>query len=66
MTCLTCEIGRAKTYAGARAVFNTETLIELANRLTQRYGVEYYVVNDSLYRTNQIAPHVPYQIWPLF
>lgn len=69
MDCLECEIRRAKLRAGCMTLVGM-SLEVIAEDLSKRYGVEYYVTystdgvikREILRRSSKIAPYEPYEI----
>lgn len=61
MNCLRCELIRARLKASAMAVVGL-SLEAIAGRLSECYGVRYYVEGGKLYRASLLPPYQPHLI----
>lgn len=61
MNCLRCELIRARLKASAMALVGL-SLETIAGRLSECYGVRYYVEGCDLYRASLLPPYQPHLI----
>lgn len=61
MNCLRCELIRARLKASAMALVGL-SLEAIAGRLSECYGVRYYVEGCNLYRVSLLPPYEPHLI----
>jgi len=61
LSCLACELTRARLKAAALALVGWP-LSRIAEHLSDCYGERYYVEGDKLYRASKLPPYEPHLI----